>query len=699
MSERFEPTTGLQQSCQFLKGVGPSRAADLARLGLSTVEDLLLHFPRDYLDLGESVSLAAVKPGRRATVRGQVLASAERRPRRGLSIQTVLIDDGEGRLQLTFFNQPYLKKQLRNGVEVAANGEVSLFRSSLQMQSPEIEILGEGVEEPRLLARKILPLYPLTRGIGQRWLRRLVDGVLARGGLAAELPEILPEEWLREEGWPGRFEALRQIHFPGDRESLALARERLKFEELFLLQLLGALRRRRHNRETGPKLTEDARLLAPFLAGLPFALTGAQERALGEIRRDLASGGRMNRLLQGDVGCGKTVVALAALLLAVEGGYQGAFMVPLEVLARQHHESWRTTLSDMGLRVGLLTGGLPARERKRVAAELAAGELDLVFGTHALIQEDVAFARLGLAVVDEQHRFGVKQRAGLRERGAPHVLVMSATPIPRSLAMTVYGDLDLGIIDELPPGRPPVVTRLSSESKLPRILAFLRERVEAGERAFLVFPLVEEGDKAEIKAATEQYESLRAGELAGIGCELVHGRMSSARKAEALDRFRAGESRVLVATTVIEVGIDIPEATMMVIHNPERFGLSQLHQLRGRIGRGVEKSYCVLVAPDGLPEASRERLEVFARHRDGFRLAEEDLKLRGPGELFGLRQHGKPELSLAHPLHDARLVALARDLARELAERDPELVARDLGPLRKLLLRVYRDRLTLAATG
>jgi len=699
MTERFKPETGLQKPCQFLKGVGPSRAADLARLGLATVEDLLLHFPRDYLDLGESQPLSALQPGARATVRGQVLASAERRPRRGLSIQTVLIDDGQGRLQLIFFNQPYLKKQLRNGAELVANGEVSLFRSALQMQSPEIEILGEGIEEPRLLARKILPLYPLTRGVGQRWLRRLMDGVLARDDLAGELPEILPEEWLQADRWPGRFEALRQIHFPSDRESLAVARERLKFEELFLLQLLGALRRRRHGRERGPKLVDDARLFTPFIDALPFALTGAQDRALAEIRADLASGGRMNRLLQGDVGCGKTVVALAALLLAVEGGYQGAFMVPLEVLARQHHESWRDTLTGLGLKVGLLTGGLPAKERRAVSAALASGELDLVFGTHALIQEDVTFDRLGLAVVDEQHRFGVKQRAGLRERGAPHVLVMSATPIPRSLAMTVYGDLDLGIIDELPPGRPPVVTRLSSESKLPRILAFLRERVEAGERAFLVFPLVEEGDKAEIKAATDAFESLRNGELAGVGCELVHGRMSPARKAEALDRFRSGESRVLVATTVIEVGIDIPEATMMVIHNPERFGLSQLHQLRGRIGRGSEKSYCVLVTPDGLPEASRERLEIFTRHRDGFRLAEEDLKLRGPGELFGLRQHGKPELSLAHPLHDARLVTLARDRARDLAERDPELVASDLQPLRELLLRVYRDRLTLATVG
>lgn len=691
---------GLQRPLQFLKGVGPRRAADLARLGLATAEDLLLHFPRDYLDLGESLPLASLTPGQRATVRGQVLASAERRPRAGLGILTVLIDDGTGRLQLVFFNQPYLKKQLPNGVQVVANGEPTAFRGALQMQSPELEILGEE-ESPRLLARRILPLYPATRGVGQRWLRRLVDALLAEPGVLGALPEILPLEWLRAEGWPARGAALRAIHFPEDREELSLARERLKFEELFLLQLLAALRRRQLGREAGPVLAAGERLFAPFLAGLPYQLTPAQARALDEIRGDLASGGRMNRLLQGDVGCGKTVVALAALLLAVEGGYQGAFMVPLEALARQHYANWAGPLAALGLRAGLLLGGgsQPAKERRSVLAGLADGAIDVAFGTQALIQEEVRFARLGLAVVDEQHRFGVLQRAGLRERGAPHLLVMSATPIPRSLAMTVYGDLELSVIDSLPPGRPPLVTRLASEEQLPQIHAFLRERVTAGERAFLIFPLVEEGDQAELAAATQAYEELASGALAGLGCGLIHGRLSAAKKAEALAAFRSGERPVLVATTVIEVGIDVPEATLMLIHNPERFGLSQLHQLRGRIGRGRQKSYCILVAPAGMSETSRERLEIFVKHRDGFRLAEEDLRLRGPGELFGQRQHGRPELSLAHPLTDARLVELARERAAALVARDPELAAADLRPLRELLQRVYRERLLLAGVG
>jgi len=696
MSRPPDPPSGLSGSCQYLKGVGPARARDLRRLGIETLEDLLLHFPREYLDRSRLTPLDALVPGERATVSGRVMVSSERRARGRMRILHVLLDDGRGRLQLVFFNQPYMKKLLANGREILASGEVGLFRGQMQMASPEIELLDE---ESEARAPGLVPVYPLTRGVRQRWLRGRVAALLSRVDLMAELEEVLPAAWLAERGWPGRREAFRQIHFPDSHEQAALALERFKFEEAFLLQLLGALNRRRSRREKGPASPEQSKMLDRFIAGRPFHLTGAQQKALGEILADMRGGFRMNRLLQGDVGSGKTVVALAAFLPLLEAGWQGAFMVPIEILARQHFRRWREPLAELGLRSDLLTGSTPAAERRRILADLAAGEIQLIFGTHALIQEDVRFARLGLAVVDEQHRFGVMQRASFHEQGRPHVLVMSATPIPRSMAMTIYGDLDLSIIDEIPPGRPPVLSRLVAESKRGEIFEWLRGRVAEGERAFLIFPLVEESDKLELGAATEEYEALRDGALAGIASELLHGRMAGARKAEIMERFARGETSVLVATTVIEVGIDVPEATVMLIHNPERFGLSQLHQLRGRIGRGSRKSYCLLLLPESIGEGARRRLKLFAAERDGFRLAEEDLRERGPGEFFGVRQHGRPELRLVHPLEDAELVALARDRARRLVDQDPELLADDLRAIRKLLRRLFSGRIFLSRVG
>ncbi len=693
-----EAPSGLAGSCQYLKGVGPARARDLRRLGIETLEQLLLHFPREYLDRSRLVPLNELKPGQRATVRGKVLVSSERRPRGGMRILQVLLDDDAGRLQLVFFNQPYMKKLLANGREVMASGEVGLFRGQMQMASPEVELLDEA-EDGEAQAPGMVPVYPLSKGIRQRWLRGRVAALLEREDLMAELEEILPEPWLSEAGWPGRREAFRQIHFPDSAEDAERALDRFKFEEAFLLQLLGALNRQRNRRDEGPVAPGDSALLKRFLSDLPFELTAAQSGAMDEILADMRSGARMNRLLQGDVGSGKTVVALAAFLPLLEDGWQGAFMVPIEILAVQHFKRWGPVLEALGLSCALLTGSTPAAERREILAGLERGHLKLIFGTHALIQEDVRFARLGLAVVDEQHRFGVMQRASFHGQGKPHVLVMSATPIPRSMAMTLYGDLDLSIIDEIPPGRPPVISRLVAESKRAEVFDWLRERVTEGERGFLIFPLVEESDKQELGAATEEYEALREGELAGIPCELLHGRMNGARKAEIMERFAAGETRILVATTVIEVGIDVPEATVMLIHNPERFGLSQLHQLRGRIGRGDRKSYCLLMLPEELGEGARKRLELFAAHRDGFRLAEEDLKQRGPGELFGVRQHGRPELRLVHPLEDAALVVLARDRARGLAEADPELMAADLRALRRLLRRLFMDRILLSGVG
>jgi len=696
MRRQDEKRPALAESCQYLKGVGPARARDLARLGIESLEDLILHFPREYLDRSSLTPLDDLVPGRRATVQGRVLVSGERRPRGGMRLLQVMLDDGRGRLQLVFFNQPYMKRILVNGSQIMASGEVGLFRGQMQMSSPEVEVLDEGEQSQ---APGIVPVYPLTRGVRQRWLRGRISALLERRDLMAEIAEILPREWIEEGGWPSRREAFRRIHFPDSPEEAALALDRFKFEEAFLLQILAALNRARVRREAGPRAPESSTLLDGFLAGLPFRLTGAQEKALAEILSDMRAGSRMNRLLQGDVGSGKTVVALAAFLPLLQDGWQGAFMVPIEILAEQHFRRWGPSLEKLGLRCALLTGSTPARERRELLAGLASGEIRMVFGTQAIIQKDVRFARLGLAVVDEQHRFGVMQRASLQGQGKPHVLVMSATPIPRSLAMTLYGDLDLSLIDEIPPGRPPVLSRLVAESKRPDVYAWIRERVAEDERAMLIFPLVEESDKQELLAATEQFESLREGELAGLPCELLHGRMGGARKAEIMQRFATGDLRVLVATTVIEVGIDVPEATMMVIHNPERFGMSQLHQLRGRVGRGERKSYCLLLLPDELGEGARRRLELFVAHRDGFRLAEEDLKLRGPGDFFGIRQHGRPDLRLVSPLADAELVARARERARRLVEEDPELLAADLRPLRELLARRFLDRVLLSGVG
>jgi ATP-dependent DNA helicase RecG len=615
-----------------------------------------------------------------------------------MRILQVLLDDDRGRLQLVFFNQPYMKKLLANGRELLASGEVALFRGQMQMASPEIEVLDES-EYQDAQAPGIVPVYPLTKGIRQRWLRGRVASLLERDDLMAELEEILPESWLRKSGWPSRREAFRQIHFPESAEAAELALDRFKFEEAFLLQLLGALNRHRNRREKGPVAPAASKLLDRFLAGLPFTLTGAQAKAMDEVLGDMRQGYRMNRLLQGDVGSGKTVVALAAFLPFIEMGMQGAFMVPIEILAVQHFKKWGPTLKALGVRCALLTGSTPAKERRELLTRLAEGDIHLIFGTHALIQDDIRFHNLGLAVVDEQHRFGVMQRASFHEQGKPHVLVMSATPIPRSMAMTLYGDLDLSIIDEIPPGRPPVLSRLVPEAKRGEVFNWLKERVAEDERAFLIFPLVEESDKLELGAATEEYEALRDGEFKDISCELLHGRMNGARKAEIMERFASGETRILVATTVIEVGIDVPEATVMLIHNPERFGLSQLHQLRGRIGRGSLKSYCLLILPDELGEGARTRLNLFVAHRDGFKLAEEDLKTRGPGDLFGVRQHGSPDLRLVHPLNDAALVAEARERAQQLVEADPELLAPDLRALRNLLRRLFMDRLLLSGVG
>lgn len=663
----------LDTPLQFLKGVGPARAAELARLGLNKVGDLLRHLPRGYEDRRSIRPLAGLRPGEAQTVRGWVLSVEEQRPRPGLSLLRVAFSDGTGLLEAVWFNQPYLKAQFRPGLAFFLSGRVDFFRGVPQMNSPEFE---PAVEGDALHAGRIVPLYPLTGRLTQRWLRQLAWTCV--GAAAGEVAEALPPDLLARHHLLEAARAWRAIHFPADQRELEEARRRLAFEELLVLQLgLLLLRGRVRRRASGFRHAPDGELVRRFLAGLPFRLTAAQRRVWGEIAADMESEEPMHRLVQGDVGSGKTVLAVLALLKAVESGYQGALMAPTEILAGQHYLRLRQHLAPLGVRAVLLTGSLDRQERQAALADLAEGRAGVAVGTHALIQEGVAFRALSLAIVDEQHRFGVRQRArlagkGLDARGrVPDVLVMTATPIPRTLALTLYGDLDVSVVDELPPGRRPVATRLVRGRDRGRVYQFVRRQVEQGRQAYVVCPLVEESDAVAAAAATEWAQRL-ARALPGLRVGLLHGRLSPDEKEAVMAAFARGEIQILVATTVIEVGIDVPNATVLVVEGAERFGLAQLHQLRGRVGRGGHPSYCFLVAePAG--EEARRRLEVICRHADGFAIAEEDMRLRGPGEIFGTRQHGLPDFLVADPVRDLRLLELARREAEGILAVDPLL--------------------------
>src|SRR5579884_458550 len=587
---------------RYARGVGPARAQLLERLGVRTVAELLYRLPRRRGDL--------------------VLVKAA-------------VTDGTGVLQAVWYNQPYLARQLPVGGRVILHGRVVRRGGEVQMVSPEFEVVEDGEDAETLHAGRIVPVYGSTEGLSQRTLR----GIVARAldDHAGSVEEWMPAEILAHYGFPSLGEALREAHFPQSLPSWETARNRLVFEELLLFQLLVLRQRAAWTAETRAVPYGDAGpLLARFLGSLPYRLTAAQRRVLGEILRDLDGPHPMNRLLQGDVGSGKTVVAAAALLRAVGGGAQGALMAPTEILAEQHYLTLRRLLEPLGVTVQLLVGSLPRAERQEALARASDGRADVVVGTHALIEEDVAFHRLGLVVVDEQHRFGVAQRAALRRKGErPDVLVMTATPIPRTLALTLYGDLDVSVLDELPPGRAPVRTYARPCSRRPQVYAFVREQVEAGRQAYVVCPLIEESDKLQAEAATELAGRLRDGPLRGLRVEVLHGRMKVEERDRTMHALRAGAIDALVATTVIEVGIDVPNATVMVIEDADRFGLSQLHQLRGRVGRGAHQSYCILIA-DPATEQGRARLQALVETSDGFRIAERDLELRGVGELIGL---------------------------------------------------------------
>ncbi len=656
---------------QYVKGVGPVRAQQLRRLGIETAQDLLLHFPVDYDHPGESVGLDSVREGQRVITRARVLDSQVRRTRRGQTMVVATVGEGSARLRLTWFNAPWMSERLRQGRELVIRGDVTRFGRQLQIVNAQIEAVEEG--EARLEDPRPKPRYPLTGGLSQGTLRKIQAGVvpvLSRGVL-----DPLDAEQRSRYGFPSRAEALSGIHLPQDLDQAQSCRRRLAFDEALALQLaVGVRRRRLLRRGSRWRLGEFGPASGHYVQELGFALTGAQRRVLRAIAEDLRQPTAMHRLLQGDVGSGKTLVAIVAMIWTAEGGGQAAFMAPTEVLARQHASRQIPRLEALGLRAAVLTGSTPLAERREVLRGLASGEIQCVFGTHALLQPDVLFAKLALAVVDEQHRFGVAQRATLARSGA-HLLVMTATPIPRSLALTVYGDLDLSVIDELPPGRRPIETDVVDETALDRIYVEIRERAQRGERTYLVYPLVEESEGADLASAEGAFAELCAGALEGLRVGLLHGRLPHREKDRVCSAFARGDLEVLVATTVIEVGIDVPEATLMVIRHAERFGLAQLHQLRGRVGRGGRASRCRLVLGPGVAAPTFRRLQHLASTEDGFEIAELDLRQRGMGDLHGLRQHGELPFRLLNPIQDEALVQESRILAEAILAEDPQLQA------------------------
>ena len=685
-----------------LTGVGEQRAKKLEKLGLTRVGELLSHYPRDYEDRRKLYTIRAAPLGQRVCISAMAAEHPRRaRIRKGLELVQVKVVDETGALHLTFFNQGYVEQAIRSGEDYIFFGAVEEQGRRRTMVNPVFERLGK-----QSFTGRIMPIYPLTAGLSNHLMAALVRQALP---CAAALPETLPQHIRQEHSLAALEFSLRNIHFPQDETSLELARRRLTFEELFYLSAgLSFLKRRRDVAQhacTIPQRSKDE-----FLALLPFSPTAAQSRVMDEVAADLAAGRPMNRLIQGDVGSGKTVVAAYAGWLCARAGYQAALMAPTEVLAEQHFHSLSAFFSSAGIRVGLLTGSLTASEKRKVRSQLEQGEIDFVVGTHALISQGVEFSRLALIIADEQHRFGVAQRAALAgksEHGGmppPHVLVMSATPIPRTLALIIYGDLDISVIDQLPPGRTPVETYVIREDKRQRMYNFVRKQVSQGRQVYVICPAVEDSPEAAsgpdgwgalppdagLKAVKSYAEHLQNQVFPDLTLGLLYGKMKPREKDAAMSAFVRGEIQVLVSTTVVEVGVDVPNASLIIIENADRFGLSQLHQLRGRVGRGSHQSYCVLMTATHSAEAMA-RLRTLASTTDGFRIAEEDLKARGPGDFFGNRQHGLPQLKLADLTGDMRLLHEAQEAANRLLSQDPDLSRPEHWPVFQRVRQIFAD--------
>ncbi|MFA6142304.1 MAG: ATP-dependent DNA helicase RecG [Candidatus Omnitrophota bacterium] len=692
MQEKNEP---LNIPVRYFKGVGPKKAELLARLGMQNVLDILFYLPARYEDRSKLTPIKELIPGESHTIQGEIVTVNGRIAKSGISLFQAEIKDASGSVRAVWFNQPYLKDYFRKGVQVVLYGKAEMH-DKLQLTQPEYEIL-KGDETDSVHMGRIVPIYALTSGIGQRYIRSLVFQAVAK--YCRCLKEALPTYILAREKLVDIRFAVNNIHFPTVFENLEKAYRRIVFEEFFMLQLALAIKKKDvKTKETSPGHKVDGEIQKAFRDSLPFELTDAQNKAIADIERDMSGTRPMNRLLEGDVGSGKTIVASYALMLTVGNHFQGVLMAPTEVLARQHFIGLSELLMPLGINVVLLIGGIDQKSKESIYSRIKSGDVDIVVGTHAVIQEAVEFKRLGLAVIDEQHKFGVTQRSAMKQKGfSPHILVMTATPIPRTLALTVYGDLDISVIKQLPKGRKPIATYWIEEEKRANAYNFIKEEIRKGRQAYVVCPLIESQGEGRV-GAEELFKKLKSEIFTDFKVGLLHGRMTSSEKDKAMKNFKNGKTDILVSTVVIEVGIDVPNATVMLIENADRFGLAQLHQLRGRIGRGVHESYCILLA-DPKTEDARKRLETIEDTLDGFQIAEADLNIRGPGEFFGTRQHGLPEIRFGNILKDFAIMERARTEAFDLIAKDPDLREEHHKLLKDALLTRFKDRLDLIGVG
>ncbi len=656
----------LLDSIEVIKNIGKTRADQLKKMGIETVEDLIEYYPRNYEDRTESVSIKEVEKGEVNTIKARVIVKPEGRKVRNMTIISVRVEDKSGGIDCIWFNQPYIKNQLILGQEYSFTGKVVEKFGRLQMESPDYEIIKEG----SLNTGRIVPLYTVPKKMSQKVIRGCIKEAIDQTEFAFE--EYLPSWIVKKHNLCSRDFAVRNIHFPENDYNFFKARKRLVFDELFILQMhLLELKGNVCGKKSNVKILEyDDGEIKSILG---FKLTDAQERVLNEVKADFKNGYVMNRLIQGDVGSGKTAIAMICSYLAVKNGYQVVLMAPTDVLANQHFKGFSEVFEKLNIHCQLLTSGLKKKEKERAYEEIKSGNAQIVIGTHALIQEKVEYSNLGLVITDEQHRFGVRQREMLSEKGEnPHTLVMTATPIPRTLALILYGDLDISIIDQLPPGRQKVNTYAVDRSHYPRLYKFIKNEVEKGRQIYIICPMIEENDKLELKDVLSYTEDLNRNIFPSLRVECVHGKMKNAQKQEIMESFAKGEIDVLVSTTVIEVGINVPNASFMLIENAERFGLSALHQLRGRVGRGSEKSYCVLIS-DAKSKVAKQRLGIMCKTNDGFVISEKDLEIRGPGDFFGTRQHGLPEMKIANLYKDIEILKEVQQTAISLYQKDKDM--------------------------